>query len=609
MTPRSQQLREYPGPNPFHESQARSFYDDKVIEEFFPISLYWSLFNEQHEILLGTRGSGKTVILKMLSYCCLRRLQHDIAKRHVANKAFIGFYIPLHLEFMASLPGCEVAETERIRYFQFAVNCAACKALLLEVQCLLIDCFPDDRQRLVAESQIADHLIEMWKPFHNSGITSLCQLQRAIERLYYEENPSDPMLFDRVGVFAKTIFTPISCVLQTLTQDLGLDTQKTNWLACLDEAEFLSEPYIKCINTFLRSEKRPLVVKMATLPFKHSTRETLIPGVSIQPEGNDFDYRFVDTGGDSEDFKHLCNHLCRVRLAKCGITGDDTTLEQFLGVVNNDDLVDYYALELPDEASDDHIMEGIVKSLSPERQRHFEEIPRGSADIKHAYFKKFAPVYFVRRMRAENSRGNRTVGWFAGATTVRQIADGNPRRFIQIMKDMVEAARVQDLTPKNQHRVLMEYCERAQRSNEGLPELGLVVKEILDLIGSLLAARVHGKSMVNGGCGYSVEEALLEDTLVRRALELAIAYSLVVADSVTLTCRISRLSELRLSYLSAVLYWLPMRHGDVIVIKSPVTRLLRGNSITGEPFTPREAKTAVKQLKLEGIDVPDKESD
>lgn len=609
MTPRSQQLREYSGPNPFHESQARSFYDDKVIEEFYPISLYWSLFNEQHEILLGTRGSGKTVILKMLSYSCLRRLQHDLAKQYTAAKSFIGFYIPLHLEFMASLPGCEVAEKDRIRYFQFAVNCVACKALLSEVHYLLIDCFPDERQRLVAESRIVDHLIEMWTPFYRSGITSLWQLQRAIDRLYFVENPNDPNLFDRVGVFGKTIFSPISCVLSTLNHDLGLNQQKTNWIACLDEAEFLSEPYIKCINTFLRSEKRPLVVKMATLPFKHLTRETLIAGVSIQPDGNDFNYRFVDTGGESEDFRHLCDHLCRVRLAKCGITGDDTTLEQFLGVIGNDDWVDYYRLELPDEETDDHIMDGIVKSLSSERQQHLKDIPRGSSEMKQPYFKKFAPVYFARRMFAENTQGNRTVGWFAGAATLRRVADGNPRRFIQIMKDMVETARKQDLTPKNQHRVLMDYCERSHRSNEGLPELGLVVKEILDSIGQLLAPRIHGKYMVNGGCGFSVDEALLEDTLVRRALELAIAYSLVVTDLVTLTGRISRLSELRLSYLYAVLFWLPMRHGDVIVIKSPSISLIQECNIRNEPLTPREAKNVVRQLQLEGIDGPSTDTD
>ena len=52
--------------NPFSDSQARNFSDTKLINEFCPISNYWSLFNDQHEVLLGTRGSGKTFLLKMM---------------------------------------------------------------------------------------------------------------------------------------------------------------------------------------------------------------------------------------------------------------------------------------------------------------------------------------------------------------------------------------------------------------------------------------------------------------------------------------------------------------------------------------------------------------
>ena len=52
--------------NPFSDSQARNFSDTKLINEFCPISNYWSLFNDQHEVLLGTRGSGKTYLLKMM---------------------------------------------------------------------------------------------------------------------------------------------------------------------------------------------------------------------------------------------------------------------------------------------------------------------------------------------------------------------------------------------------------------------------------------------------------------------------------------------------------------------------------------------------------------
>ena len=139
----SDNLKGFRGKNPFREAQARTFGEDKIVSEFCPTSIYWSLFNDQHEILLGTRGSGKTMILKMLSYSCLRKYSNDILSNIIKTHNYIGFYIPMHLEFMASLPGKNVPDDKKLRYFQFAFNCAASRAFLLEVGSLLEDIIND----------------------------------------------------------------------------------------------------------------------------------------------------------------------------------------------------------------------------------------------------------------------------------------------------------------------------------------------------------------------------------------------------------------------------------------------------------------------------------
>src|SRR5260370_40263121 len=95
----SDKLLEFSGSNPFREAQARTFPGEKLIHEFFPTSVFVSLINEQHEILLGTRGSGKTALLKMLSYSCFRSIVEARLKSFQSEKSFIGFYVPMHLEF------------------------------------------------------------------------------------------------------------------------------------------------------------------------------------------------------------------------------------------------------------------------------------------------------------------------------------------------------------------------------------------------------------------------------------------------------------------------------------------------------------------------------
>lgn len=80
-------VKGYTGPNPFSDSQGRNFSDEKVSSEFFPISKFWSLFNNQHEVLLGTRGSGKTFLLKMMRHSMLKKLmilmQEDLLKKAI----------------------------------------------------------------------------------------------------------------------------------------------------------------------------------------------------------------------------------------------------------------------------------------------------------------------------------------------------------------------------------------------------------------------------------------------------------------------------------------------------------------------------------------------
>lgn len=596
----SEKLRGYTGGNPFQESQARTYGDDKIVAEFFPTSFFWSLFNEQHEILLGTRGSGKTVLLKMLTYSCLKRFNNPKAQAYVDAKSFIGFYVPLHLEFIASLPGKEAPEAERIQYFQFAVNCAAAKSLLGQVVELLRDTIKDVGERLLAESRVVDHIAPMWCLDNDQAkrMSSLKDLEWHIDILYNTLESFSSAQLDRMGLFSKVLLTPIVNILPRLTADLGLDVQKTNWVACIDEAEFLSEPFIKCMNTFLRSDKRPLIVKMATLPFKHATKATLVDGVSIEPDGNDFNYRVIDAPWNSEDFTGLCDHLCRVRLAKCELTDLNLTLEKFLGVVGNeDDLIDYFRLELPEEASVEKILEGIRRSLSSRRKEHFDELPDDGYSRGKPYLNKFSPIYFMRRMKEENSKGARVVGWFAGAKIVRRIADGNPRRFIQIMNDMVEQARNGPLDPKDQHRVLTIFCRRAHGASEGLPRYGPVVKVLISQIGSLLADRVHGKHMVNGGCNFRIEKGLIEELVFISALKLAVDYALIKLEEDSLLHGINGESDFRLCYLYGVEFWLPMRKGDVFVLRSKHRLLDFGK--TALPTTPREAEEVISQLELE----------
>ena len=601
--PLSKKILGFQGENPFRETQAKSFRDSLLTQEFFPTTLFWSLFNEQHEVLLGTRGSGKTILLRMLSYSFLRNLNHPNVKEIKEKKKFIGFYIPMHLEFVSALPGRDIPAEEKLEYFQFAFNCLAATSLLYEVRLLLADTCEDMDVRLQKEAEICVDLRRLW-------FGDACRVVRTIEDLAFEITvlwETTPFWKDgecggKVPPFSRPVLDPIKSAIQRVSQIIGLDFHNSTWIACIDEAEFLREPYLRCINDFMRSEKRPLVIKLATLPYRHSTLDTLEEGVKIEPNGNDFSYNVVDMQIDSPDYLGLCDHLLRSRLKRCGIDIGAGTLDDFLGRIGGGDQKDYFLNELADEyPSDDILLTAIVASLSERRQERYARLkPTNPARISSDYLKRFSPVFYARRTKSESRHGNRTVGWFAGAETVRRVADGNPRRFLQLVSDLFEMARTSELSPKNQHRVIVAFSRRHFEYASGLPMYGFFLQSILETIGAFLARRVHGQNMVDGGCHFRLSESLLRDELFIRAIHLGIAYSLLFCDSQSLCGKINEASDLRLAYLCAVHFWLPMRKGDPVLIRTKRAEELFSADVGIPESLDRETSARlVRQLALE----------
>lgn len=599
MEPLSNKLRDYAGSNPFHEAQAKTFGEDKLIAEFFPTSAYLSLFNEQHEVLIGSRGSGKTAILRMLSYSCLRLIANSATTRFIAERRFIGFYVPLHLEWMASLPQLSEDGSESTEYFQFAFNCKAAQAFLKELKILVRDLFPATMERLEVEGRVLTRLSRLWLDSDPPKMAVFEDLAWEIECLYIRTSTWKNGMLLQIPLFAKHLFAPVLSALPHVSVDLGLNPEITHWLACVDEAEFLKPAYLKCFNSFMRSDKKPIVLKLATMPFKYFTRETLVPGILAESNGNDFNFRSIDLNWDSADSIQLTNYLIGRRLIRLETFRGDISLRDFVGVHGNDDAKDYFRLEVgEDEATDEAILKGILESLSDERRRRFDKISNDSARIESDYFKRFSPVYYVRKMRRENSKGNRTVGWFAGSSMIRRVADGNPRRFIQIMHELFEAARATDLTPKVQQRVLIDFVEREYPRSAGLPEFGPMLKGILDTLGELMADRVHGKSMVDGGIGFGVQASLLQNQVVCGALELGIAYSYLFVDDRSLLEGLTPESDFSTAHLVAVKFWLPMRKGERLLLKSPHARDRIIEQPKRAPATLKESNRVLGGLQL-----------
>lgn len=557
------EIKGYEGHNPFSDSQARNFSDKKLYEEFYPTSNYWTMFNDQHEIIMGTRGSGKTFLLKMMRYSMLKRINDPRAKQLVEEKRFIAVYVPMHLEFVVPFNNIDLPSDMKISMFQIAFNCFLSQSLLVEIKAMSEE-ITDVKKRMITQVRLLNSLYKMWFGKVDEDIDTFENLSLKIKELYYNIDWENIRKIPVPPVFKRQICTPlIAC--QDIICDLLELKDKPTWIVCIDEAEFLNIDLQKCINNVFRSDSNRIALKVATLPFYHATRETLDKGVMVS-NGNDFSYRNVDMQSMDQDFIGLTNKLCKHRLKE---RFNDKmvceTLEDFVGIVGNDDLIDYYRNEVGDEDSrQDFIQKEIVNSFPPKRK---ENAPKYN-NIRKTIYDKYAPIYFVREMYKKSRKGNSKPGWYAGAKVIRKVAQGNPRLFIQIMSDIFEYCRMKKLTAKSQNEILYAFSKNMCDSTKALELQGPIAFKNLDYIASTIQKKIHDNYLTTGGTSFSLKfknDKEFADNI--SWIQLAIAYSRIVVDDEIKKNGLSKDTKYSLSNAYAVAYWLPMRVDSPISIK------------------------------------------
>jgi hypothetical protein len=556
----------YVGANPFRDHQARTFSNSRLVVEFFPTSIFWSLFNDQHEVLLGRRGSGKTIMLRMMRYSLLKKINDPRAKKLIEDKRYFGITVSTHLEFIGNLIHQEIPEKDRLLYFQFAFNCMLSRAFLIELKSLI-----NEKQSFVEKGQfsrlLTKEIAPVWFPsdWKDVEIKTIDDLDKAIASLYESSSVHDGFI-NSPQVFKNTICTPIQAISSFVAPALGFKEEPT-WLICIDEAEFLPEIFQRCINTLFRADSRKIVVKMATLPFKHQTKETLSPGIFAESNGNDFSYRMIDMDDEIDDFIHVTNNLCRTRIKKalgdCHVKID--SLEDFVGKVGNDDWIDYYKMEIGEKnCSYENIIFGIRSQFSPERR---QSVPR-QRNIRKQTYDKYAPIYFFREMYKMSQKGNYTPGWFAGSRVIRKISEGNPRMFIKIMNEIFEGAKNSDFGLKAQHKIIFGFVRNECSYLQSMPSYGPILHPFLNEIALELKNKAHGGYLIFAGNNFKISKNQIErNKKLIDAIKEGVAYMHLRVDEKSMLNNITSETAFSLSNYISAFYWIPMRKGELVTIK------------------------------------------
>ena len=552
--------------NPFSDSQARNYSDELLADSFYPNKKFWSLFNDQHEVVVGTRGCGKTTLLRMMSYTSLKRVKDPKAEKLVRDKDYICLFIALHLEYISKHQNSDSSEADRVSWFYFLVSCKLALAILDELKTLLDDIFGeaagvDNLARAQAEYRLAQSIDSMWEIDSTTSAVQLSNLAIKVAKLYSNvSNISD--LLKVPTVFKNTMGGVLSCISRIICEELKFTHQPT-WIVCIDEAEFTDDIQQKCINTAFRSDTNRIAYKVATLHFYHKTQKTLSENADALKE-QDYKYTNVDLNCDHDDFKNLANSIVRNRLARVEVNEinkvKDFRLEDFIETANNDEPSDYYEKEL--RKTRDNIADDILMHVAANTYKHY--VGKSIDDRKKPLTDKLAPIFILREMKKRAGTGNNKVNWFVGANMVRRISQGNPRIFIQLMWNIYNVAISSasfslPIKTEIQYNAITDFSARYCETTVELKRIGDEAKISLERIAKFIETSVHDRPLGNAGISFvfNLSDQYFENQ--KDWIQEAVAFSRLIIDKQPILGKITKDTSFMLVNAYAVKYWLPMQ--------------------------------------------------
>ncbi|WP_430626903.1 hypothetical protein [Vibrio campbellii] len=482
--------------------------------------------------MLGSRGSGKTALIKMLSHECLTKLNDKKAQQIIDERSFIATYIPLKVEWVNSIGDID----DNNQLFKWSLNLSSCARFLDTIRSCLYSYVQDEIDRIIKEKAICNKISELWLSKKLSTITDIYDELEIVE---YKKN----IIFNKiklglelsnedliVGInFNTDLFKPLTMALSTVKKEIGLSDAST-FCVCIDEAEFLTKEHHRILNTHMRSYNE-IVFKITTMPYRHYTLET-DTGTPLNM-GHDFDYLNIDKQGlhgssknnSQSFFENFAEKLFRKRIESSSIINKDITLKSLLG---SSILIDSPKDALPD----DQLMEKVREYCDSNTINRAERLLEEDYVLFESSVSRKLRGTLILKDSFQRYKGNASPFIFSGYSLVVRCADGNPRRLLRLFnylfsKNIESCTELKPLSDKEQGAKLKEF------SYSELDGLNLEVdgKKAFDLfttIGRFLKDKLH-TDKINTDT-YSSFSFNVENDEIWKYIEKAVDLGLIYPD-------------------------------------------------------------------------------
>ncbi|MEM5545265.1 hypothetical protein [Pseudoalteromonas fuliginea] len=535
--------------NAFEASNARDFTSNQLVNEFIWTRSFTELLDStKNQVVLGSRGSGKTALIKMLSHQNLRKLvnkssETNFDKENIAKakdiidcKKLIATYVPLKVEWVNSLDNYDNSQE---RYFIWSLNLATCVRLLDTVSSCIDEYIIDEVEATLIQRQICKKLSKLWTL--KKQVNNTIELRQELEVLEYEKN----LAFNKesMGIelstdekalgfaFHGNLFSPFTIATKQVSEALDIPDD-CKWILCLDEAEFLSKRHHEILNTHMRSAN-DIFFKVTTMPYRHHTLATTVSAnINV---GHDLEYVYIDKLGtinmnqteSDRQIQLFATKLFENRLRH--YSNLTLTLEDFIGLSKlSQDTAELVSDEKLFSLIKQHCNEATIARAiklydDDDKSKFNNEIARKIRGI------------LVLRDEFHNRIGSSNSSLYSGGAIISRCSDGNPRRIFRLFNHLLNGTMKDkmSLSPQLQSKRIksfsyselevLKFEKGGKKSFELLKELGLYFKEqTLEVkLGTDLAQGIK----INDSISNEVWEA------IKSAVDLGLLYPVVRKDS------------------------------------------------------------------------------
>ncbi|MDX6016824.1 hypothetical protein SIL79_10740 [Shewanella indica] len=518
--------------NIFEHSNARYFTSNQLAEEFVWTPAFESLISNKNHIILGSRGSGKTALIKMLSHECLTKLNDDKAKQVIDERSFIATYIPLKVEWVNSIGDID----DNNQLFKWSLNLSSCARFLDTIRSCLHSYIEDEVDRIVKEKAICNKISELWL---SKKLNTITDIYDNLEIVEYRKN----IIFNKIKLglglsgddlmvglnFNTDLFKPLIMALSTVRKEIGLSNAST-FCVCIDEAEFLTKEHHRILNTHMRSYNE-IVFKITTMPYRHYTLET-DTGTPLNM-GHDFDYLNIDKQGlhgssknnSNNFFENFAEKLFRKRIESSSVINKDITLKSLLG---NSILIDSPKDALPDEK----LMEKVREYCDYNTIKRAERLLEEDYPLFESSVSRKLRGTLILKDSFQRYKGNSSPFIYSGYSLIVRCADGNPRRLLRLFnylfsKNIESFTELKPLSDKEQGAKLKEFSY-SELDGLNLEVDGKKAFDLFTIIGRFLKDKLH-TDKINTDT-YSSFSFDVEDDRVWKYIETAVDLGLIYPD-------------------------------------------------------------------------------